>query len=199
MDNHTRKSIAAVYAGKSARERAKLRRAVTADSMLDSMSGYTGLTSDDFGILIEIVNKDKNGGELRMSRLGKSTSVPYKYHGVEREFLRGHVGIEYVGVVARLLGFVPPVEAEHEYLWGFELNLAAATSPAFRKLLASTKGSIASNHLRYDGVWFRVYRMHAAPMVEYRLPHEEFVRVCSVAYFDESIKRSNAACQTSVS
>jgi len=163
------------------------------------MSGYTGLTADDFGILIELVNQDKNGGELRMYSLGKSASVPYKYVGAGRASLIGYVGTEYVGVVAKLLGFVPQVETEQEYLWCFQLRHEAETSPAFRELLASTKGSIASNHLRHDGVWFRVYRMHAAPMVEYLLPHEEVVRVCSVAYFDESIKRSSAACQTSVS
>lgn len=175
----TRKTIATVYARRSAKERHALRRAAYKDVFSRWLTEIPP-RPECWPFTTEVVNPYKYGGELRLSYQGRSEVVPFYFLGVSGSYLIPYTCVtDTIPALYKLVGF----NQGHDTLWYFEISDRAEYSPVHRGLLGLIVSSIADVHITRDGVIFRAYTLNNEVLVEYREETWDYVVVSGVEHF----------------
>lgn len=175
----TRKTIATVYARRSAKERHALRRAACKGVFRQWITGITP-RPDYWPFTTEVVNPHKYGGELRLTYQGRSVSVPFEFLGVSGSYLIPYTCVtNSIPALYKLVGF----NQGDNTLWHFEITDRAEHNPVLQALLGLIVSSIADVHITRDGVIFRVYTLNNEVLVEYQKEGRGYVTVSGIEHF----------------
>lgn len=175
-----RKTIATVYARKSAKQRQALRRDAERRVFEQWVSEFKP-NPEAWPFTHEVVGHHPLGGELRVGYAGRSVVVPFGFLGVAKSYLIPYTCIhEIITAVYKLVGF----DRGRSTLWQFEIQYRADHSAQFAVLRDLIVSSIADVHITADGTIFRAYTLDNEVLVEYQLKEDQgYVTVSGIEYF----------------